>query len=370
MTQRVLDLLLELVTTDSASFKERAMADLLTAKLRELEFEVYEDRAGEAVGGTTGNLLARLPGLGSKASQDPLLFSAHMDRVAGGLGIRPVIRDDVVCSDGTTILGSDDAAGLASILEGIRVARETGLDRPPVEVVFTICEENGLLGSQNLDYSWLTAKQGFVMDSGGPVGTVILQGPYQSRVNAVMHGRSAHAGVAPEKGVSAIQAASAAIARMRLGRIDAQTTANIGVIQGGVATNIVPDRVEIKGEARSLDGSTLRLQVQHMVGSFEQAAAEAGAQAEVEVQEMYPGFHLPESAPVVQRAVKAIRQLGRENILQATGGGSDANIFNGHGIPTVALGLGYEEVHSFNERIPVAQLVLAAQLVTQLILGQ
>ncbi|MHB9145706.1 MAG: M20/M25/M40 family metallo-hydrolase [Symbiobacteriia bacterium] len=370
MTQRVVELLLELVTTDSASFQERVMADLLTTKLRGLGFEVYEDLAGQAVGSTSGNLLARLPGLGSKAGQEPLLFSAHMDRVAGGIGIKPVTRDDVIYSDGTTILGADDAAGLAAILEGVQVATETGMDRPPIEVIFSICEENGLLGSQNLDYSWLTARQGFVMDSGGPVGTVILQGPYQSKVTAVVHGRAAHAGVAPEKGINAIRIAADAIARMRIGRIDPQSTANIGSIAGGVATNIVPDRVDVKGEARSLDGSTLRLQVQHMVSCFEQAAADAGGQAEVEVKEMYPGFHLPESAPVVQRAVKAIRQLGREPVLRATGGGSDANVLNGHGLPTVGLGLGYEEVHSFGEHIPVAQLVLAAQLVTQLILGQ
>lgn len=369
MTQRVVDLLLELVRTDSASFKERAMADLLAAKLRELEFEVYEDGAGKAIGGTAGNLLARLPGTGTKAGQEPILFSAHMDRVANGIGIKPVLRDGVVYSDGTTILGSDDAAGLAAILEGIRAAKETGLDRPPIEVAFTVCEENGLLGSQNLDYSWLKARQGFILDSGGPVGTVIVQGPYHSKVTAVVHGRSAHAGVAPEAGINAIQVAAVALSRMRLGRIDPQTTANVGVIQGGSATNIVPDRVEIKGEARSLDGSTLRLQVQHMVSTYEQAAQEAGTRVDVEVAEMYPGFHLPESAPVVQRALKAIRAIGQEPVLKATGGGSDANIFNGHGLLSVALGLGYEDIHSNSERIPVSQLALAAQLVTELILG-
>lgn len=369
MTQRVVGLLLELVQIDSASLRERAMANALTAKLAELGFEVYEDKAGEAVGGSAGNLLARLPGTGGKAGHDPVLFSAHMDRVSNGLGIKPVVRDGVVYSDGTTILGSDDAAGLAAILEGVRAAKETGLDRPPIEVAFTICEESGLLGSQNLEYGWLKAKQAFIMDSGGPVGTVIVQGPYQSRVTAVVLGKSAHAGVAPESGVNAIQAAAMALSRMRLGRIDAQTTANVGVISGGTATNIVPDRVEVRGEARSLDGSTLRVQVQHMVSTFEQAAQEFGARAEVEVAEMYPGFHLPESAPLVQRALKAIRALALEPQTHATGGGSDANIFNGHGIPAVALGLGYEAIHSNAEHIPVDQLVLAAQLVTQLIIG-
>lgn len=362
--QRLLDEFLELVQIDSASKDERLMADALKPKLEALGFTVTEDDAGAKIGGSAGNLIAVLEG--SKEAPT-LLFCAHMDRVEPGRGIKPIIEDGMIKSDGTTILAADDVAGIAAILEAVRSAQEQDIPHGRLELLFTVAEEGGLFGAKSLDASRLSAEAGFFLDSGGPVGTIVVQAPAQKNISATIHGRAAHAGVAPENGISAILVAAEALTKMKLGRIDAESTANIGLIQGGVATNIIPDRVEMKGEARSRDPEKLERQAQHMVEVIQSTCAAHGVEAEVVVGDSYNSFRLTEEDYVVQLALRAAKALGLEPRIESTGGGSDANIINGRGIPSVILGLGYTNVHTTDEAIPIQQLEAAAQYVLQII---
>jgi tripeptide aminopeptidase len=362
--QRLLNEFLELVQIDSASKDERLMADALKPRLEALGFTVTEDDAGEKIGGTAGNLIAVLEG---QKDAPALLFCAHMDRVEPGRGIKPVVEDGVVKSDGTTILAADDVAGIAAVLEAVRTVQEQQIPHGRLEILFTVAEEGGLFGAKSLDASALQAKAGFFLDTGGPVGTIVVQAPAQKNISATVHGRAAHAGVAPEKGISAILVAAEALTKMKLGRIDEETTANIGLIQGGVATNIIPDRVELKGEARSLDQEKLNRQAEHMAEVIQSTCAAHGVEAEVSISDSYNSFRLTKADYVVQLAVKAAKAMGLEPQIESTGGGSDANIINGYGIPSVILGMGYTNVHTTDEAIPIDQLEAAAQYVLQLI---
>jgi tripeptide aminopeptidase len=355
---------LELVQIDSAPKDERKMADALLGKLQALGFDAQEDESGEKIGGNAGNVCAFLDG---DPNLPALLFSAHMDRVSPGYGIKPIVEDGRIRSDGTTILAADDVAGICAILEGIRIIQEQNIPHGRIEVVFTVAEEGGLFGAKNLDTTPFKAQAGFFLDSTGPVGTIIVQAPAQKSLKVKIHGRSAHAGVAPEEGINAIVVAAKAISSMKLGRIDPETTANIGVIRGGAATNIVPDLVELEGEARSRNEASLEAQTAHMVEALQAACAEYGAEAEINVTHSYSAYHMKPEDYVVQLAVKASQGIGVEPIQQGTGGGSDANIINSRGIPSVVLGLGYENIHSTAESIPVAQLVKAAELVVSII---
>lgn len=362
--QRLVGLLVELTATDSGSRQERLMADKVRQKLEQLGFTVEEDDAGAKVGGNAGNLKGRLKGT---APGPAILFSAHLDRVANGFGVKPQVRDGAVYSDGSTILGADDAAGIAAVLEAVQVLKENNLPYPTIEVAFTVCEEVGLLGAKELDAAWFTAAVGYALDGSGAVGTAYTRAPSQARLEATVFGRSAHAGVAPEQGINAIQVAGRALAAMPLGRIDAETTANIGIIQGGQATNIVPDTCKLTGEARSLDEEKLKAQLEAMQRAIEQACQEAGARAEVTIRPSYTSSRLTPEMPVVIRFEKACARLGLTPSLQATGGGSDANILNGKGLPTLVLGIGYEQIHSTQEYMPIAQLVQAAEMALALV---
>jgi tripeptide aminopeptidase len=363
---RIVSLLMDLCATDSGSRKERLMADKLRPMLEELGFAVHEDDAGSKVGGNAGNLYARLEGT---APGEALLFSSHMDRVTPGFGVKPRIEGTTIVSDGTTILGADDAAGLAAVLEAVRVLKEKNLPYPTIELGWTICEEVGLLGAKNLDYSWFTAKLGFALDSGGKVGEIVVQAPSQAKFNATFRGKAAHAGVAPEKGISAIQMAGVAISRMSLLRIDSETTANIGSILAEGPTNIVSDKCTLVAEARSLDKAKLQAQVDAMTKACNEAAAQFGGTVEIEVAHSYSAIRLADDSAPVVRAWRSAELIGVKPYLGSTGGGSDANIFNGNGIAMAVLGVGYEEIHSCNERMPIDQLVELAEWTLAIIAG-
>jgi tripeptide aminopeptidase len=363
--QRLIDEFLELVQIDSESGSERKICDRLKQKFEELGFAPIEDNSATYTKHEAGNLIVNIEG--NVADAPTILFTSHMDTVTPGKGVKPSISGDYIVSDGTTILGSDDKAGVAAILEGIRILKEKNIPHGNIQIVITAGEESGLLGSRNLDKSLLKADLGFAFDSDGPVGEVIVGAPSQVRFDVTVYGKAAHAGVSPEKGISAIQVASRAIAKMPLGRIDEETTANVGSFRGGVATNIVPDYVEIKAEARSRNEAKLEAQVKKMVEAFQQAADEAGARVEIETKRLYPSFQFSEEDLVVKKAVAAIKKIGREPIIGVSGGGSDANMFNGYGVPTVNLGIGYENIHTTQERMPIKELVKAAELVVALV---
>lgn len=362
--ERVVNEFLELVQIDSHSGKEGAVAKVLVEKLKELGLDVIIDDAGEKVGGETGNVIGKLKG--SKTGPT-ILFSCHMDTVTPGEGIKPVIRDGVIYSDGTTILGGDDKAGIAAILEGLKLIKENNIEHSDIEVVFSIWEEGGLFGAKNLDTSKISAEYGFVLDSGGSPGEIIVQGPAQDKVDAKIIGRPAHAGVAPEEGVSAIMIAARAIDNMKLLRIDEETTANIGVISGGQATNIVTPEVNIKAESRSTNEEKLNAQTAHMVEVFEKAAKDLGGKVEVDVERMYPAFKIDVEDEIVKKAQEVFKRMGINSHTAATGGGSDTNILNGYGIKSINLGIGEKKPHTLEEHLHIKDLVSASQMVAELI---
>src|SRR5919199_765788 len=268
--ERIKNLLLELVQIDSVSREEREVAQRIKAYCEELGAEVFIDDAGSKVGGNTGNVIARFPG--TIHSAEPIMMSAHMDTVVPGRGVKPVVEGDIIRTDGTTVLGGDDKSGVAVILETIRSLQEQNIPHAPIDAVFSICEEVGLLGAKHLDMSKLRARYGLVFDSDDP-GFLFTKGPSANHFEFRVYGLESHAGVAPEQGISAIKIAAEAIHNMKLFRIDDETTANIGVIEGGKATNIITNFVRLVGEARSLSEEKLKAQCDHMVKCFEEAAA-------------------------------------------------------------------------------------------------
>lgn len=355
---------MELCAIDSEPTRERLMADNLRERLAGLGFTVTEDDAGEKIGGTAGNLIARLEGNGPG---EPLLFSCHMDRVAPGVGVKPRIEGDYLVSDGTTVLGADDAAGLAAILEALTTLKEQLISHPPLEIVLTVAEELALVGSRHFDTDQITARSGFVLDAAGRVGEIVIQAPEQQKFRAVFHGRSAHAGFEPEKGISAIQMAGVAISRMQLLRIDPETTANIGSISSVGPTNIVPESCELMGEIRSLQPAKVRARMNALTGAMESAAAEYGGTVEIREVPCYPSYKLTEDAEPARRAARAARRIGVPVRFKPSGGGSDANIFNSRGVPTVVLCCGYEQVHTTGERLPLEQLEQLTKFVLAII---
>ncbi len=363
--ERLLNEFLELVQIDSETRFETEVAKVLKQKFTDLGLDVFEDDTKGKTGHGAGNLICTLKG--TKEGVDPIYFTSHMDTVVPAKGVKPSIKDGYVVTDGTTILGADDKAGLAVMLETIRALKEQNIPHGTIQFVITVGEESGLVGAKALDPSVLKAKFGYALDSDEKVGNVVVSAPTQAKVKATIYGKTAHAGVAPEKGVSAITIAAKAIAKMPLGRIDKETTANIGRFEGGSATNIVCDRVDILAEARSLKPEKMDAQIQRMKDAFESVAEQMGGKADVKVEVMYPGFKFGEGDHVVEIARKAAAKIGRPCELQKSGGGSDANVFNGFNIPTVNLAVGYEEIHTTNERIPVEELYKLGEMTLAII---
>lgn len=363
--QRLLDEFLHMVQIDSETKYERKIVDYILGRLQEQGYNAIEDDAHKLADVEAGNIIVTVTGNRPQAKK--LLFTAHVDTVTPGQGIVPEIRDGYVYSKGETILGSDDKAGVAAILEMLKVLRENAVDHGDIQVVLTVGEESGLLGAKNMDQSILKADMGIALDSNGDVGTVIIQGPVQYSMKATFTGKAAHAGVNPEAGISAIEVAADAIHGMKLGRIDAETTANIGIIQGGQATNIVCETVHIKGEARSLNRQKVLEQVEHMKTELQRAANARQAAVEFEFQEEYPEFCFATEDAEVKLVKKAMESLGVPCVCQGSGGGSDASIFNGYGIPTLNLGIGMEKIHSTDERIALDQLYKTSKLLLEIV---
>jgi len=364
--QRLIDEFLELVQIDSETKNEQIIAPILKSKLEVLGFEVIEDDSAARSGHGAGNLIATLKG--TKSGVDSIYFTTHMDTVVPGKGIKPELREDgYIYSDGTTILGADDKAGIAALLDMAKRLKEESIEHGEIQFIITAGEESGLAGAKELDASLITAKYGFAVDSDGKVGGIVTSAPYQAKIWTIIRGKTAHAGVAPEKGISAINIAAKAISRMSLGRLDEETTANIGSFEGGRATNIVCDEVKILAEARSIVPDKLNKQTEHMKSIFEDTAKEMGGVAEVEVKLMYPGFRFGPEEHVTKVAIQAVKNLELTPILATSGGGSDANIIAGFGIPTVNLSVGYEEIHTKNERMPVAELEKLSDLLVEIV---
>ena len=370
---RLGDVCQTLVRIDSVSKKEGAIAKALWEIFECLGAEVMTDGAGQKVGGDTGNLIARFAG--SQGGSVPLLLNAHMDTVQPGEQVKILFEDGTFRSDGSTILGADDKSALAVIIEAIRILREGELPYGPLEVVVTICEEVGLMGAKNLDYSLIKAKYGYSLDATDTEG-IVTRAPAANHLRFKVHGRDAHAGAAPEKGINAIHLASRAIAETRIGRIDEETTANIGLIEGGKATNIVPSLVTVAGEVRSHSPEKLEAETKKIAGSFEHEVSkyreafpsEDGLpRLEVEVREDFSVLKIPDDHPVVTLAKTAASRLGRQMETKTSGGGSDANIFFGHGIVTGVLGTGMKDMHTVRESIRLDDMVRSVELLLEII---
>ncbi|MFC3772021.1 M20/M25/M40 family metallo-hydrolase [Paenibacillus sp. GCM10012303] len=368
---RLIEQFMELVRIDSETRHEQEISKVLQKLFAELGLSVFEDDTAAVTGHGSGNLIFTLEASEGQSHVPTVLFTCHMDTVTPGKGIKPRLDDDgYIRSDGTTILGSDDKAGVAALIEAIRVLKEQDIPHGKLLFVITAGEESGLLGSRamaNNRPAQLEAVFGYAIDSNGKVGAIAVAAPTQARIQITIKGRSAHAGVNPEDGISAIQVASKAISRMPLGRIDFETTANIGSFAGGGATNIVCERVDIAAEARSLVQEKLDRQLAAMKEACESAASDMGAKAEFISEIIYPAYKYDENAPVVKLAMKAIESVGRTPSTFHTGGGSDANMFNGMGIPTVNLAVGYENIHTTEEQMPVSELVKIAELVVAIV---
>ncbi len=364
----VVDYFLSLITIDSESLNEKEVALKIKSDFEALGAKVEFDNANEKTGGNVGNFYAYFDG---NIKKDPILFCAHLDTVKPGNGIKPVIEDGIIKSDGTTILGSDDKSGIAEIYWGIKEIIEEDKDHAPIEVLFTISEEIGLLGAKYTDYSKLKSKIGYALDS-HHVGEFVCGAPSQNSVCFEIHGKKAHAGAEPENGVNAIAIAAEAISKMTLGRIDEETTCSIGIIKGGVATNIVPDYVKMNGEARSHNVEKLEKVTESMVKAIEETVAgyslgDWKATADIHIEREYDAFFMQDNEEVVDIAVKAAGEIGLKPKTVKGGGGSDANIINKHGIKMIICGSGMDKVHTTEEQIKVSELEYGYKWVKKLI---
>jgi len=369
---RLIDTFIKLVEIESPSKQEEQIASFCKERLQELGVSVIFDDAKEKLGGSSGNLIAKVKG---NVEGPALLICAHLDTVSPAGKVKPMIEGDLIRSDGTTILGADCKAGISIILEVIKIIEEEEILHKDLELVFTVCEEMGLLGAKELNYDLITAKEGVILD-GGSIYEITNQAPSANRISFVVHGKESHAGVAPEKGINAIGLASRAISRINLGRIDEETTANIGIISGGVATNIVPNRVEIKGEVRSHDEAKLERVTEEICQSFKSLEKEVmiwldgeeiHPKVDVEIRRDYNSMHIKEDHPLIHKVMEAGKNVGLKLFVAKSGGGSDANIFNAHGIESIIIGNGARKPHALDEFLKVSELIKGAELLLEII---
>jgi tripeptide aminopeptidase len=352
-SSEVLSLFGDLAAIPSPPGGERPVADLVTRYLRDLGLDVSEDDAGSRIEASAGNLLSRIP---AREDGVPVFLCAHLDTVPPEGAIEPVVEDGVVRNAGGTILGADNKAAVAAILEAARLVLSENRPHSGLELLVTPKEEVGLQGAKAFDVDRLHAHVGFVYDHAAPIGTVILGAPHASSLDFAFRGRSAHAGIAPEDGRSAIAAAARAIADFRLGRIDHETTANVGIVSGGTAKNIVPDFCSVAAEARSHDESKLADLVREMLETVTFAASLEECEVETMVEPSYRGYRFARGDLPVRLASAALERAGFEARLGLGGGGADANVFNERGRPCVNLANGMAEIHTPDEHIAVADL--------------
>jgi tripeptide aminopeptidase len=360
-----------LVQIDSISKEEDVIANEIKKILKSLGAETFVDNAGDKIGGNSGNLIAKFKG---NTLAPPLLLNAHMDTVEPGRGITTVFENGTFTSDGTTILGADDKSAIAILLETLYILKENNLQYGPLELVFTVCEEIGLQGAKHLDLSSVTATYGFALDATDTQG-IVTRAPSANNFEFIIHGKDAHAGAAPEKGINAISLASQAIAKLKLGRIDEETTCNIGIIEGGIATNIVPNLVKVKGEARSHDEEKLDKITNQIVFSFNEAIENYKKESsddelprvDIIINKDFPRTHIPDDHPVIRLATQAAENLGRTMKTKTSGGGADANIFFEKGIFTGVLGTGMRDMHTVRESVKLDDMVHTTELLLEII---
>lgn len=362
--KRLVNTFLKLVRIDSESKKEKNVAEHIKKLLKKLGIRSFYDDAGYYIEGDCGNLYAEIKA--TKAGLPSLLINAHIDTVVTKGRVTPVIRGGTITSDGSTILGADCKAGVAAMLEVMNILTKKVLPHGDIKICFTVAEEIGLLGAKLARFKRVSADYGFVLD-GGSVEKIFNRAPSQLSFEAKVIGKAAHAGVRPENGISAIKVASEAISKMKLGRLDKETTANIGIISGGVATNIIPEEVLMKGEARSHSRKKLKRQISAMTKALTKACGRHRAFMRVKVKPTYQSFDIKEPSKLIKLTKAAAGKVGIKPVLAMTGGGSDANVFNENGIPCVILGVGSHNVHTSKECIAIADLVKGTELLLSIV---
>jgi tripeptide aminopeptidase len=363
--RRLIDLFLNLIKIDAPAMNERNVIDWTRSYLEEMGLEIIEDGAGNKIGGNAGNLIATLP---ANAPNTPKIFlSAHFDTVEPTADLVVEEIDGVFRSKSDTILGADDKAGMAPAIEAVHCLLESGEPHGEVVLLLSVAEEVGLKGAANMDLNELDLDFGFVLDTGPPVGSFVNRTGTHDKLEIVVHGKPAHAGKDPENGINAIQVAADAISQMTIGRIGPETTANLGIIQGGTAVNVVCPSVEIRAEARSTSLDELNAQTGHMIDCFERAAERWGTTVTIHHARHYEGYVVDEKAPVSIAAVTASRNLGYEPTFRTTLGGSDANVFNAANLPSLVVATGMQQIHTHDESVSRSDLIKTAQLALELI---
>ena len=364
--ERLLETFFKLLKIKSPSRNERQIVDHVEQKLRKLDLKVYRDNCGKNFGSNAGNIIAVYKSKNSSESM-PIFLGAHLDTVKLDSDVTPIVKDGIITNKNKDcILGGDDKVAVAAILEALNIIVEKNISTGDIYIIFTISEEIGLLGAKHLNLNLVKANYGFVFDGDGDIGTIINEAPYHNSINAQFIGKAAHAGVEPEKGINSIKAASIAISNIKVGRIDSETTCNVGKINGGVAKNIVPENTNVEAEARSIKLEKLNKITEFIVNNFKKAANEYGAKVTYKVDREYDGFKISENEIPVKIAKLAIKKLGISSKIKSSGGGSDINIFNSKGKRAVNLSAGMENVHTSNEYVKIEQLEKLAKLIIEI----
>lgn len=363
--ERLVNLFLNLIQIDAPSLGEKSCVEFTKQHLIELGFEVHEDSAGAEIGGNANNLIAWMRGTKSDAPR--VFLSAHFDTVEPTAGLIVEERDGIFHAVSDTILGADDKGGMAPAIEACLALRESGEAHGDICLLLSVAEEIGLEGAGALQIESLNLDFGYVLDTGPPVGTFVTKTAYHDKLNIEIIGKPAHAGKDPEKGINAIQVAAAAINGMKLGRIGPETTANLGIIEGGTGTNVVCANVKIKAEARSTSLLELEAQIDHMIQGFEAASREWGAEVKIEHKRHYSAYNVDPSSKVVELAQRASRNLGFEPTLRTTLGGSDANVYNAKGVPCIVVATGMDKIHTHEECISRKDLIDTARLTLEIL---
>lgn len=364
--ERLLSDFVQILKIKSPSKNEKELGSYVLKRLEKLGLKVKMDDTGNKIGGNAGNITGFLPS-SDRSKKNPLFFGAHLDTVPLGGEILPEIKNGKIFNaDKNCILGGDDKVAVAAILEALEVIRENKIKTCGIYVIFTVGEEIAILGAKKLNLKEIKAKYGFVFDGEGDVGIIFNEAPYHDTMEFTITGKAVHAGIEPERGINSIKVASEAIANLKIGRIDNESTCNIGIINGGTATNIIPEKTYVKAEARSLNPEKLDRLTADIKAGFLKSAEKYGAKLKIKVEREYNGFKFGSDAVPIVIASKALRNMGIEPIIKSTGGGSDVNIYNSKGKISVDLSSGMEKVHSNNEYVKVAELEKLAGLILEI----
>jgi tripeptide aminopeptidase len=363
---RLLNDFIEILKIKSPSKNEMELGSYVLKRLAKLGIQAKTDGTGNKIGGNAGNIIGFLAS-NDKSKKIPVFFGAHLDTVPLGGEILPEIKNGKLFNaDKNCILGGDDKVAVAAILEALEVIRENNIKTSGIYIVFTVGEEIAILGAKNIDLKEIKAKYGFVFDGEGDIGTIFNEAPYHDTMEFSITGKAVHAGIEPERGINSIKVAAEAISNLKLGRIDSESTCNIGIINGGTATNIIPEKTYVKAEARSLNPEKLDRITNDIKTGFLRSAEKYGAKLKIKVEREYKGFKFDSKVVPIVMASKALKNMGIEPVIRSTGGGSDVNIYNAKGKVSVDLSSGMEKVHSSNEYVKIAELEKLAVLILEI----